>query len=70
MDPFIDQNEVLDWLEGTFAPVVPKNLAREFYHEWIEEYIRLDPQSIDENGTIYAKLGFIGIEAVLDANKL
>jgi trans-aconitate methyltransferase len=63
MDPFIDQDEILDWLEGTFAPVVPKDQAREFYREWIEEYLRLDPQSIDENGTIYARLGFIGIEA-------
>jgi len=66
MDPFVDRDEILDWLEGTFAPVVPKNLAREFYNEWIEEYLRLDPQSVDENGTIYAKLGFIGIEAVLN----
>lgn len=63
MDPFIDRDEILDWLEGTFAPVVPKDQAREFYREWIEEYLRLDPQSIDENGTIYARLGFIGIEA-------
>ncbi len=66
MDPFIDRDEILDWLEGTFAPVVPADRAREFYSEWIEEYLRLDPQSIDENGTIYARLGFIGIEAALD----
>lgn len=63
MDPFVDQDEILDWLEGTFAPFVPKDLAREFYREWIEEYIRLDPQSMDEDGTIYAKLGCICIEA-------
>ena len=24
MDPFVDREEILDWLEGTFAPVVPK----------------------------------------------
>lgn len=70
MDPFIDRDEILDWFEGTFAPVVPKDQAREFYREWIEEYIRLDPQSIDESGTIYARLGFIGIEAVLNRNNL
>lgn len=64
MDPFVDMKELLDWLEGTFPPVVPKDLAREFYCEWIEEYLRLDPTAVDENGTIYAKLGFIGIVAV------
>lgn len=63
MDPFIDRDEILDWLEGTFAPVVPKDQTREFYREWIEEYLRLDPQAIDENGTVYARLGFISIEA-------
>ncbi len=63
MDPFIDKDEILDWLEGTFAPVVPKDQAREFYREWIEEFLQSDSQSTDERGTIYAKLGFIGIEA-------
>lgn len=65
MDPFVDKEEILDWLKGTFAPVVPKDQAWEFYSEWIEEYLRLDPQSMDANGTIYARLGFIGIEATL-----
>jgi trans-aconitate 2-methyltransferase len=66
-DPFIDLEEILDWLEGTFAPVVPKNEAREFYTEWIQEYLRLDPTAIDAQGTIYARLGFIGIEATLNS---
>ena len=70
MDPFIDLDEILDWLEGTFAPVVPKDQAREFYREWIEEYLRLDPQSIDEKGTIYAQLGFVGIEATLNTQAM
>lgn len=63
MDPFVGMEEILDWLEGTFAPVVPKHLVRDFYREWVEEYLRLDPTAIDETGTIFAKLGFIGIEA-------
>lgn len=69
IDPFIDLDEILDWLEGTFAPVIPKDQAREFYREWIEEYLRLDPQSIDEKGTIYARLGFISIEAKLNTQE-
>lgn len=63
MDPFIDREELLDWFEGTFPPVVPKDQARQFYREWMEEYLRLDPQATDENGTVYVQLGFIGIEA-------
>lgn len=69
MDPFINREEILDWLEGTFPPVVPKNQVREFYNEWIGEYIRLDPESIGTDGTIYARLGFIGIEAELNNRK-
>ncbi len=66
MDPFIDRCEILDWLEGTFMPVVPKSEIRTFYNEWIEEYLSLDLQSIDLDGVIYARLGYIAIEATLD----
>ncbi len=63
MDPFIDLDEILDWLEGTFAPVVPKAQAREFYREWMAEFLQLDPEAMDENGIIYARFGLVGIEA-------
>ncbi len=65
MDPFVDREEILDWLEGTFAPAVPKEKVREFYTQWIEEYLKLDPSAISGDGVIYAKLGYIGIEATL-----
>jgi trans-aconitate 2-methyltransferase len=65
MDAFVDREGILDWLEGTFAPVVPKDKVREFYAQWIEEYLKLDPSAISADGVIYAKLGYIGIEAVL-----
>lgn len=61
----IGDEEILDWLEGTFAPVVPKDKVREFYTQWIEEYLKLDPSAISAEGVIYAKLGYIGIETVL-----
>ncbi len=67
MDPFISKQEVVEWLVGTFPPVVPKRELHNFYSEWIEEYIRLDPGALSEEGAIYAKLGFMGIEAVIDS---
>jgi hypothetical protein len=65
MDPFIDKKEFIEWLRGTFSPVVPEHLAREFYSQLIEEYLKLDPSAISVDGVIYAKLGYIGIEAAL-----
>lgn len=67
MDPFVNIEEILDWLEGTFPPVVPKDVVREFYTQWIEEYLKQDPSAISEDGVIYAKLGYIGIEATLQS---
>jgi trans-aconitate methyltransferase len=64
LDPFFDKEEMLDWLEGTFQPVVPKELAREFYSDWIDTYLKLDPSASAENGVIYVKFGYLGIEAV------
>ncbi len=63
MDPFLDEKELLDWLEGTFPPLIPKDQVRQFYLEWMQEYIRLDPSAKKEEGTIYAKLGFLSLEA-------
>jgi hypothetical protein len=68
MDSFVDMEEILHWLAGTFSPVVPKEVVREFYIQWIEEYLKLDPSAISEDGVIYAKLGYIGIEAVLESS--
>jgi trans-aconitate 2-methyltransferase len=65
MDPFIDREEILDWFEGTFTPVAPQAESRKFYNEWVEEYLRLDPQAITADGVIYAQLGYITIEATL-----
>jgi trans-aconitate 2-methyltransferase len=62
-DPFIDRQELLDWFKGTFASVLPKELSEKFYNAWIDEYIRLDPSAVGDNGVIYAKLGYIQIEA-------
>lgn len=62
-DPFIDPEELLDWLEGTFRSVVPLEKARKFHNECLEEYLRLDPQAIDEEGVIYVRFGWIAIEA-------
>jgi trans-aconitate 2-methyltransferase len=62
-DPFINREEIIDWLMGTFAPVVPRSMARTFYREWIEEYLRLDPEARRPDGVIYAKLGTVEIEA-------
>lgn len=69
IDPFVNKDEILDWLEGTFSPVIPKDEAREFYTQWIEEYLKLDPLAISNEGVIYAKLGYIGIEATLESCK-
>ncbi|HEV8051910.1 MAG TPA: methyltransferase domain-containing protein [Parachlamydiaceae bacterium] len=66
VDPFVNKDEILDWLEGTFPPLVPKERVREFYSQWIEEYIKLDPSAISIEGVIYAKLGYICIEATLE----
>lgn len=65
-DPFIDLEEILAWLEGTFPPVIPKNQTRAFYTDLVQEYLRLDPTAIDAQGAIYARFGVIGIEAVLN----
>lgn len=64
VDPFIDREELLNFLLGTFTPAVPANLEREFFNEWIDEYLRLLPQALHENGVIEVKFGRIEIEAV------
>lgn len=63
-DPFIDREEFLNFLLGTFTPAVPTDQARDFYNEMIEEYIRLLPEAINTEGVIEVRFGRIEIEAV------
>lgn len=63
-DPFIDREEFLNFLSGTFPPAVPSDMAIEFYNELIDEYIRLSPEALNSEGVIEARLGRIEIEAV------
>ncbi len=63
-DPFVDREELLVWLEGTFTPAVPLAERRAFYEEWIDEYLRLDPEAVGPDGVFYGKMGTIWIEAL------
>lgn len=63
MDPFIDKDEIIQWLCGTFAPHVPFDQMHTFYSDWIEEYRRQAPDAFQPNGVIYAKLGYIALVA-------
>jgi hypothetical protein len=62
-DPFINRQELLSWLMGTFYPAVPAELRAEFYGEWVDEYLKLNPEALKENGVIYIELGYLTIEA-------
>jgi len=64
LDPFIDKNEIVEWLCGTFAPAVPVEEMREFYSEWIEEYVRLAPDAQKSDGVVYAALGYTAMVAM------
>lgn len=63
MDPFIDREEFVRWFMGTFPPIIPKDSQEQYYNELIDEYLCQDPDSIDSDGTIYAKLGLIEVVA-------
>ncbi|MEI8126114.1 MAG: hypothetical protein WCG42_10200, partial [Parachlamydiaceae bacterium] len=63
-DPFLDREEFLNFLLGTFTPAVPSDQARDFYNEMIEEYIRLLPEAINAEGVIEVRFGRIEIDAV------
>lgn len=67
MDPFVSRDELLNWLFETYPPVVPKEQRQEFYNEWLDEYIQLDPEALGADGAIYMKFGFLGIEAEIDS---
>lgn len=64
LDPFVDREEFLSFLLGTFTPAVPSDLAREFYNDMIDEYLRLLPEAINFEGVIEARFGRIEIEAI------
>jgi len=62
-DPFIDRDEIICWLKGTFNPLIPKDKLDEFYGNWMDQYLRHYPEAMDDNGVIYAELGYITISA-------
>lgn len=64
LDPFIDREDFLSFLLGTFTPAVPPELAREFWLEFIDEYSRLLPEALKPNGVIEARFGTIVIEGI------
>lgn len=63
-DPFVTREELLDFLLGTFTPAVPAELAKSFYSEMIDEYLKLSPESLKANGVIEVRYGRIEIEAI------
>jgi trans-aconitate 2-methyltransferase len=62
-DPFVDREEFLSFLLGTFTPVVPEELSKEFWSDMIDEYVRLNPDALRTDGVIEARFGRIEIEA-------
>jgi hypothetical protein len=63
-DPFVDRLEFLNFLLGTFTPAVPSQMAKEFWNEVIDEYLRLFPEAINDEGVLEARFGRIEIEAI------
>lgn len=63
-DPFVDREEFLHFLLGTFTPAVPPEMAKTFFNELIDEYLRLLPEAENSEGVIQARFGRIEIEAV------
>lgn len=62
-DPFIDKEELINWLIGTYPPCVPKSLANPFYTEIIDEYILIKPDAINDKGSICVSFDSIRIVA-------
>jgi trans-aconitate methyltransferase len=67
-DPFIDKEEFLNFLLGTFNPAVPSDMARKFYDEMINEYLQLLPDALQANGVVEARFSRVEIEAVYLSN--
>ncbi len=60
VDPFVDKQELLEFLIGTHSPT--ESIGN--LQESIEEYIRLRPETLLTNGVIEMRFGRIEIEAV------
>ncbi len=62
-DPFVDKQELISWLIGTFPPLIPKNLVDQFYSEIIEGYLQRKPDALSSNGAINVSFDSIRIVA-------
>lgn len=56
-DPFVDREEFLRFLLGTFTLAVPPEMSEEYYNAIIDEYLRLLPEALLQNGVIEARFG-------------
>lgn len=65
VDPFIGKQELIDWLKGTYPPLVPKKLADQFFLEIVDDYIRRKPESVTDNNRICVSFDSIRIVAVV-----
>lgn len=63
IDPFVNKQELIAWLIGTYPSCVPKNLANEFYSEIIDNYLYRDPNAINDKGAISVSFDSIRIIA-------
>ena len=63
IDPFIDRQEFLQFLVGSFTPPLLQENAIDFHNELIDEYLRLRPSAKKDNGVIEAQFGKIEIVA-------
>lgn len=63
-DAFIDREELMQFLLGTMAPVMPSDLAHQYWNELIDEYLRLSPESLREDGAIEVRFSRVEVEAI------
>ncbi|MCI5052254.1 MAG: methyltransferase domain-containing protein [Simkaniaceae bacterium] len=63
-DPFVDKEEFVSWLVGTYPPIVKRELLTDFFSDIVDQYIAIYPDAIDANGTISAEFDAIQIVAV------
>ena len=63
VDPFVDEEELAAWMEGTYPPFVPSELRQEFYKEIITSYLEKSPSSKTDNGVICVSFDAITVVA-------
>ncbi len=63
-DPFVDRDELLNFLLGCITPAVPRELSKEFFNEIIDEYLRLQPDALSTDSVIEVRFGRIEIEVL------